>query len=105
VPGQNLILGDESSELWGSVAALLSWLVVRLRSWFRSRARVEAENLVLRQQLLVLNQRTGRVRPGNLDRLVLVWLYRLFPSLLDVIIVVQPETFIRWLSLVKTSSE
>jgi hypothetical protein len=28
--------------------------------------------------------------------LLLVWLYRLYPSLLDAIIIVQPETVIRW---------
>jgi hypothetical protein len=28
--------------------------------------------------------------------LLLVWLYRLFPSILDAIIIVQPETVIRW---------
>jgi hypothetical protein len=34
----------------------------------------------------------GRVRLWNIDRL----LYRLYPSLLDAIIIVQPETVIRW---------
>ena len=28
--------------------------------------------------------------------LLLVWLYRLFPDLLDAILIVQPETVIRW---------
>jgi transposase InsO family protein len=32
----------------------------------------------------------------NIDRLILVWLYRLFPSLLDAIIIVKPETVLRW---------
>jgi transposase InsO family protein len=36
------------------------------------------------------------VRLWNIDRLLLVWLYRLYPSLLDAIIIVQPETVIRW---------
>ena len=31
-----------------------------------------------------------------MDRLLLVWLYQLYPSLLDAIIIVQPETVIRW---------
>ena len=30
------------------------------------------------------------------NRLRLVWLYRLYPTLLDAIIIVQPETVIRW---------
>ncbi len=68
-----------------------------LRSRFKSRARLEAENLVLRQQLLVLNRRLpARLRLRNIDRLVLVWLYRLFPSLLEAIIIVKPETVLRW---------
>jgi hypothetical protein len=36
------------------------------------------------------------VRLWNIDRLLLVWLYRLYPSLLEAIIIVQPETVIRW---------
>jgi len=32
----------------------------------------------------------------NLDRLILVWLCRLFPSLLDAIVVIKPETVLRW---------
>ena len=31
-----------------------------------------------------------RVRLWNIDRLLMVWLYRLYPSLLDAIIIVQP---------------
>jgi hypothetical protein len=51
-------------------------------------ASLEAWNLVLRQQLMVLNRRSARMRLRNLDRLVLVWLYRLFLPLLDAIIIV-----------------
>jgi transposase InsO family protein len=36
------------------------------------------------------------VRLRNIDRLLPVWLYRLYPSLLDAIIIVRPETVIRW---------
>ena len=68
-----------------------------IRSWFTRRVCLEAENLVLRQQLIVLHrQRPKRVRLLNIDRLLMVWLYRLYPSLLDAIIIVQPETVIRW---------
>jgi hypothetical protein len=52
---------------------------------------------VLRQQLLVLNRRLpARLRLRNIDRLILVWLYRLFSSLLAAIIIVKPETLLRW---------
>jgi hypothetical protein len=36
------------------------------------------------------------MRLRNLDRLLLVWLYRLFPSILKAIIVLKLETAIRW---------
>ena len=58
---------------------------------------VEAENLVLRQQVIVLSRKSrSRVRLRNIDRLIFVWLYRLFPSILNAITVVKPETVIRW---------
>ena len=52
---------------------------------------------MLRQQVLVLSRKSLlRARLRNLDRLILVWLYRLFPSILDAIAVVKPETVLRW---------
>jgi len=40
------------------------------------------ENLLLRQQLVVLRRKSRpRVRLWNIDRLLLVWLYRLYPSI------------------------
>jgi hypothetical protein len=39
---------------------------------------------------------TGRVRLSNGDRLVLIQLYRWFPSVLQVITVIRPETLVRW---------
>jgi transposase InsO family protein len=78
------------------MAALLTRLMLVLRARFKSRARLEAENLMLRQQLLVLNRRLPRLRLRNIDRLILVWLSRLYPSLLDAIIIVKPETVLRW---------
>src|ERR1700734_221585 len=79
------------------MVAFLSQLLLSIRSRFTRRARVEAENLLLRQQLVALRRRSPtRVRLWNIDRLLLVWLYRLYPSLLDAIIIVQPDTVIRW---------
>jgi hypothetical protein len=37
-----------------------------------------------------------RHRLRNADRLIFVWLYRLFPSLLGVAVMFQPETLVRW---------
>ena len=54
--------------------------------------RLQAENVALRQQLLVLNRKAPtRVRLRNVDRLVLVWLYRILSSILDAIVIVKPE--------------
>jgi hypothetical protein len=80
------------------MVAFLTQLLLAIRSRFTSRARLEAENLLLRQQLVVLRRKSPtRVRLWNIDRLLLLWLYRPYPSLLDAIIIVQPETVIRWL--------
>ena len=79
------------------MVAFLTQLLLAIRPWFTRRARLEAENHILRQQLVVLRRKSPtRVRLWNIDRLLLVWLYRLYPSLLDAIIIVQPETVIRW---------
>jgi transposase InsO family protein len=78
---------------------MLAWLtriLLALRSVVEARASREAEILALRQQLLVLSRRRPRVRLRNIDRLILVWLYRLFPSLLDTMVIVKPETVLRW---------
>jgi hypothetical protein len=54
-----------------------------LASPFKSQARLEAEIVVLRQQLMVLRRRVpSKPKPTAVDRLLFVWLYRLFPSIL-----------------------
>src|SRR3981189_2673722 len=79
------------------MVAFLSQLLLAIRSLFTRRARLEAENLLWRRRLVVLRRKSPtRVRLWNIDRLLLVWLYRLYPSLLNAIIIVQPGTVIRW---------
>jgi hypothetical protein len=79
------------------MVALLIQLLLAIRSRLTRRARLGAENHILRQQLVILRRKfPRRVRPWNIDRLLMVWLYRLYPSLLDAIIIVQPETVISW---------
>jgi hypothetical protein len=75
----------------------LTKVLLVARSRLKSRARLEAENLVLRQQVIVLSRRSpSRVWLRNIDRLIFVWLYRCFPAILNAITVVKPETVIRW---------
>jgi hypothetical protein len=73
-------------------------LIVRmLCDCFKSRRRLEAEILVLRHQLNVLQQRTpGRLHLRWTDRALFIWLYRCCPRILDAITIVRPETVVRW---------
>jgi hypothetical protein len=64
---------------------------------FKTKARLEAEIIMLRHQLNVLRRRVpSKPKLVIADRLLFVWLYRLFPSVLSAITIVQPETVIRW---------
>ena len=65
--------------------------------FFKSRAKLEAEILLLRQQINVLRRREPK-RPhlNNTDRFLFVWLYHWFPSVLGAIAIVRPKTIIRW---------
>jgi hypothetical protein len=77
--------------------ALLSFVVAMLALPFRSKSRLEAENAVLRHQLLVLRRKVhGRVGLANNDRLFFIQLYRWFPSILKAITIIRPETLVRW---------
>ena len=52
---------------------------------------------MLRQQLIVLQRRSrGRVRLTNADRVFFVQLYRWFPSILQALKIIRPETLVRW---------
>jgi hypothetical protein len=69
------------------------WLV----GLFRSPIAREAEVAFLRQQLLVLKRSApARPRLRTADRLIFVWLYRRFPSLLGAVVIFKPETLVRW---------
>ena len=64
---------------------------------FRSRAALEAEILVLRQQLNVLRRACPKKLPCfPIDRLILGGICRLFPNVYDALAIVRPDTVIRW---------
>jgi transposase InsO family protein len=76
---------------------LLCFVLAVLTSPFKSKLRLEAENAVLRHQLVVLRRRLhGRVRLTNGDRWFLIQLYRWFPPILKVLTIIRPETLVRW---------
>ena len=77
--------------------ALLCFVLAVLAAPFKSKSRLEAENAALRRQLIVLRRKVrGRARLTNNDRWFLIQLYRWFPSILQVIAIVQPQTLVRW---------
>jgi len=58
---------------------------------------LELEVIALRHQLAVLSrQHPGRTHLLPIDRLLWVWLYRLWPRCLDVIVLVKPATVLQW---------
>ena len=73
-------------------------LVVRmLYDCFKSRRRLEAEILLLRHQLNILQKRVPRrLHLRWADRALFIWLYRRCPRILDAITIVRPETVVRW---------
>src|SRR5271155_4034924 len=76
---------------------LLCFALAVLASPFKSKVRLEAENAVLRHQLNVVRRRLpGRVRLTNHDRWFFIQLYRWFPSILQVLTIIRPETLVRW---------
>ena len=76
---------------------LFCFVLAVLASPFKSKLRLEAENAVLRHQLIILRRRLhGRVRLTNHDRWFFIQLYRWFPAILRVLTIMRPETLVRW---------
>ena len=76
---------------------LFCFVLAVLASPFKSKLRLEAENAVLRHQLMVLRRGLhGRVGLTNNDRWFFIQLYRWFPSILQVLTIIRPETLVRW---------
>src|SRR3979411_1334057 len=75
----------------------LNLFVHVLVSPFKSQARLEAEIVVLRQQLMVLRRRLpSKPKLTVAARLLFLWRDRLFPSVLNAVTIIQPETVLRW---------
>jgi transposase InsO family protein len=72
-------------------------LVRMLCDYFKSRRQLEAEIVILRHQLNVLQQRAPhRLHLRWADRALFIWLYRRCPRILDATTIVRPETVVRW---------
>jgi Homeodomain-like domain len=77
--------------------AILHLLGTSVANLFKSRRRLEVENLFLRHQLNVALRRAPRhLRLRGKDRALLVWMTWLWPRLLGLSRVVQRDTILRW---------
>jgi transposase InsO family protein len=76
---------------------LLCFILAVLASPFKSNTRLEAENATLRHQLIVLRRKVkGRAHFTNNDRWFFIQMYRWFPSILEVLVIIRPETLVHW---------
>jgi hypothetical protein len=67
-----------------------------LRALLLPRGTLAVENVALRQQLCVLQRSVTRPRLRRRDRIFWVWLCRLWADWRSGLVVVKPETVIRW---------
>ena len=79
------------------MSSALRTVAILVANLFKSRRRLEAENLLLRHQLNVaLRHAPARLRLHGIDRAILAALVRFWPNLSGTVQVVKPETVLRW---------
>ena len=79
------------------MTSVLLSLLAALRGVVRSRATLHLEILALRHQLLVLQRsQPGRLRLGNADRWLWVWLSHRWRGWRTALLIVKPETVVAW---------
>ena len=69
-------------------------IFIFLRAVVRSQSELAAENLALRQQLVVLEHLSKRPRLQKRDRIFWVWLSRLWAGWRSLRVIVQPDTVV-----------
>ncbi len=75
---------------------MVQWLVFTITACFKSRAQLVAENLCLRQQLVILKRRQPRPCLRNADRRFWILACRWLARWRETLIIVQPETVLGW---------
>ena len=74
-----------------------SFLTESLADSLKDRLTLQMENLALRHQVLVLQrQQKKRIQCTLWDRTLWIVLYRLWPGILESLVILQPATVIRW---------
>ena len=76
----------------GSIRIVLLFI----RGILRDRTEPAVENLALRQQLAILERAARRPRLRKRDRVFWVWLARFWSNWRSVLVIVQPDTVVRW---------
>src|SRR5262247_592639 len=75
---------------------VVSIMIASLAAWFRSRLDMQMELIALRHQVAVYKQSVTRPKLQPADRLLWVWLSRLWPGWQRALEFVQPRTVIAW---------
>ncbi len=75
---------------------MLKLLVSLVGLLFRSHTGLLAENVALRHRLSVLQRTARRPRLKARDRVFWVWLSRIWPQWRSALLIVRPETVIKW---------
>src|SRR5215831_16811582 len=87
----------QNQRIIGAMLAILHLLGTFIANLFKSQRRLEVENLFLRHQLnIALRGAPHRLQLRASDRALLVWMTWLWPGLLSLSHVVQPDTILRW---------
>jgi hypothetical protein len=97
VPVDCVVLAGEPDVRFPTIMSAVLALLLTLRSCARSRAVLQLEILELRHQLQVLQRsRPRRLRLAQADRLLWVWLSRVWNGWRTTLVIVEPETVIAW---------
>jgi len=75
---------------------LLRTMVLFVRALVRDRVDLAAENLALRQQLAILQQKSRTPRLRQCDRIFWVLLSRIWAAWRSALLIVQPDTVVGW---------
>ena len=67
-----------------------------IRLLFKNRHNLILENLLLRQQIIILKRKTKKPKLKNIDRIILIWISKLWNNWKSALIIVKPETLIGW---------
>jgi putative transposase len=84
--------------VYSTFMVLVSALFWFIRSLIVPQTSLVAENLALRQQLAILNRKIHRPQLHRRDRFFWVIFSQLWKNWREVLIIVKPETVIRWYS-------